>query len=221
MHGYRKSSVEKQNYLICHRLSEPVETCSRDVLVLLRSTVGDLTFAWRFVSNPTSCDDVRHRVGRQSDQIRSQCRCSLTRKRVVERRVVECVRSRVHLCAILRVRASCVGLWLLCMRASCVTRDYIVKKPRKKVTLIYLFHGFLVFTCRCQVQSTCTLRFVSCLTSTEYDLFFYLYGCAQYFVFFTFFIFLNYGEHGISEKTESSRKGKYSLFNYYLIILFR
>ncbi|KAL4113002.1 hypothetical protein QTP88_016711 [Uroleucon formosanum] len=72
MHGYRKSSVEKQNYLICRRLSEPVDTCSRDVRVLLRSTVGDLTFAWRFVSNPTSCDDVRHRVGRLSDQIRSQ-----------------------------------------------------------------------------------------------------------------------------------------------------
>ncbi|KAF0729976.1 Uncharacterized protein FWK35_00029960, partial [Aphis craccivora] len=39
----------------------------------------------------------------------------ITLKRVVERRVVECVRSRVLLCAILRVRASCV------------TRDYIVK----------------------------------------------------------------------------------------------
>jgi len=98
----------------------------------------------------------------------------------------------------LRSSASCVTVWFLYMRASCVTRNYIVKEPREKITSIYLFHGFsldffLVITCRNQVQNTWKLRFVSCVTSTWYDIIFYLYNCAQYFLFFflVFFIFSN------------------------------
>ena len=74
-------------------------------------------------------------------------------------------------------------------RASCVTQEYIVKNQGEKVTLIYLFHGFFVITCRSQVQSTWKLRFVNCVASTEYNLFFYLYDCAQYFYFFFSLLF--------------------------------